>query len=100
MREESILFPRFPLCVLSPLESIVSTLCLEETKKEQEGEENGGKEGDTTLSILASLLAFLAHSSDSKHEVKVVDNLLSRLLQSIPPSSLSDWHLGPLLSGT
>lgn len=105
MREESVLFPRFPLCVLSPLEAIFSTFHLgvrKEVEEEEDGrekEEERAKEEELSLSILVSLLAFLTHSS-AEYETDMVDSLLSRILWSMPPSSLPDWHLGPLLSGT
>ena len=103
MREESILFPRLTFCVLSPLEAIFSALNPREwmEKKKEDGsvsEEKRLKEEERSLSLLAMLLAFLAHSSD-ECETDVVDCLLSRVLWSIPSSSLKDWNLGTVLSG-
>ena len=99
VRAENIQFPRFPFKVLSPLEAIFYTLYSGERKEDESGEEILEENGGLPISILASLLAYLAHSSDGQHKTSVVDSLLARLLWSIPPSSLQDWNLGSFLSG-
>jgi len=99
MREQN-LFPRFSLQVLSPLEAMFSVLS---KKKGGEGEEeepgSGNKEGVHSLAVLASMLAFLANSDKDRDEVERMDELVCRAVQAVPPAQLSDWHLGPLLSG-
>ncbi len=51
---------------------------------------------DNSLALLASLLAYVANSEQGTEDV---DQLLCRALHLVSPDKLSDWHLGPLLSG-
>ena len=84
-REESPLFPRFHLPVLSPLEAAAKLLA-------PEGAES-------TLPAFSALLAFLAHTEGAERKREVcpdADNVLCGLLGS---SSIPDWRLGPLFSG-
>lgn len=89
-REESPHFPCFGLPVLTPVEAIYASLRSDE----------GGAE--TNLPILAALIAFLAHSysdKNGKDSNSSVEKVLCHLLHSVNPSDLSDWRLGPFLSG-
>lgn len=97
MREQNALFPRFSIQVLSALEAMFYTLCPDKGGNEMKEEDDGNNQD--SLAILASILAFLANSDEHRHSVEIVDGLLCKALQSVSPSLLSDWHLGPVLSG-
>lgn len=89
-REENPDFPPFQLPVLSPEEAVCNGLWAE-------------SKTESNLPLLASLLAFVAHSGSSREgrspSGSGVDSLLCNLLHSVNPDELSDWRLGPLLSG-
>ena len=102
MREQNHLFPKFSLQVLSPLEAMFSILSKKKREGEEEPDNSGGSDSGSTansLAVLASMLAFLANSDEDRDEVARTDQLVCRALQDVSPARLSDWHLGPLLSG-
>ena len=92
MREQQPLFPRIPVAVQSQLEAMYSTLCPDKGQDEE-------SVADNSLAILAALLAYIANSEENAHGTEYVDRLLHKVLHSVSPDHLSDWHFGPFLCG-